>query len=375
MLVSVQSSDPELAEFLRHGGRLAAARAAFPNAPGPWIDLSTGINPRPYPARRANPAALRRLPDPQETAALEAAAARAFGVSPDRVVATPGTEAALRALPRVLGARSVAIAAPTYGGHAEAWRLAGAKVVCVPRERLADTAAEAMVLVNPNNPDGAAGGVPDPGDRWLIVDEAFVETAQELSVVHSDPPPLAEVDRRVRAETEGVYGAQIPPQSAGRLTAPPAGERLGGSHRAVVLRSFGKFYGLPGVRLGFAIAEPGLAARIGAQFGDWPVSAEAIAAGLAAYGDAAWAERTRARLAREAQRLDDVLVRTGFEIVGGTSLFRLVAAPDAPRRFVALARLGVLVRPFSDQPTWLRFGLPKPKDWPRLTAALEASVR
>jgi cobalamin biosynthetic protein CobC len=232
-----------------------------------------------------------------------------------------------------------------------------------------------MVLVNPNNPDGAAGGVPDPGDRWLIVDEAFVETAQELSVVHSDPPPLAEVDRRVRAETEGVYGAQIPPQSAGRLTAPPAGERLGGSHRAVVLRSFGKFYGLPGVRLGFAIAEPGLAARIGAQFGDWPVSAEAIAAGLAAYGDAAWAERTRARLAREAQRLDDVLVRTGFEIVGGTSLFRLVAAPDAPRRFVALARLGVLVRPFSDQPTWLRFGLPKPKDWPRLTAALEASVR
>jgi cobalamin biosynthetic protein CobC len=333
MLVSVQSSDPELAEFLRHGGRLAAARAAFPNAAGPWIDLSTGINPRPYPARRANPAALRRLPDPQETAALEAAAARAFGVSPDRVVATPGTEAALRALPRVLGARSVAIAAPAYGGHAEAWRLAGAKVACVPRERLMQTAAEAMVLVNPNNPDGATGGVPDPGDRWLIVDEAFVETAPELSIAATATP------------------------------------------RTIVLRSFGKFYGLAGVRLGFAIAEPGLAARIGAQFGDWPVSAEAIAAGLAAYGDLAWAERTRARLAREAQRLDHLLVRTGFEIVGGTALFRLAAASDAPRRFAALARLGVLARPFSDQPTWLRFGLPKPKDWPRLAAALEASAR
>jgi len=99
------------------------------------------------------------------------------------------------------------------------------------------------------------------------------------------------------------------------------------------------------------------------------------AAGLAAYGDTAWAARTRARLAREAQRLDALLIRTGFEIVGGTSLFRLAAAHDAPRRFAALARLGVLVRPFSDQPTWLRFGLPKPKDWPRLAAALEASVR
>ncbi len=340
MPASVRSSDPVLAEVLRHGGRLAAARAAFPDAPGPWLDLSTGINPHSYPARRASPAALRRLPDPAETAALEAAAAEAFGVSPDRVVATPGTEAALRALPRVLGARSVAIATPTYGGHAEAWRLAGAKVACVPRERLAETAAEAMVLVNPNNPDGAAGAIPDPGDRWLIVDEAFAETAPELSMLRSNPPPL---DMR--------------------------------GSRTIVLRSFGKFYGLPGVRLGFAIAEPGLAARIGAQFGDWPVSAEAIAAGRAAYTDPRWAEQMRARLSREAQRLDVLLEKAGLKVLGGTSLFRLVEAQDAPQRFLALARLGVLVRPFSDPPTWLRFGLPKPKDWPRLAAALEASVK
>lgn len=351
MSASAPGSDPVLAEFLRHGGRLAAARAAFPDAPSSWLDLSTGINPRPYPAPRATAAALRRLPDPEEVAALEAAAARAFGVSPDRVAATPGTEAALRAIPRLIGARSVAIVAPTYGGHAEAWRLAGAKVACVAWERARNGAEEAVVLVNPNNPDGRVIAEPDIGGRWLIIDEAFVETAPHLSLARSDPSILGDVDRRPSAETEAVCGARS----------------------RIILRSFGKFYGLPGVRLGFVIAEPGIAARVSAAFGDWPVSAEAISAGLAAYADAAWAEQTRTRLQADAVRLDGLLRKAGMEIVGGTSLFRLAAVPDAGRRFLALARQGVLVRPFSDQPTWLRFGLPKPKDWPRLAAALEGS--
>lgn len=333
MSVSARGSDPALEVFLRHGGRLAAARAAFPDAPEPWLDLSTGINPRPYPAPRAGSAALRRLPDPQEISELEAIAAHAFGVSPDRVVATPGAEAGLRLAPRLLGARSAVIVAPTYGGHAEAWRLAGAKVRCAAWDDARHGVDEAIVVVNPNNPDGAQREIAEIADRWLIVDESFVETAPHLSV----------------AGAEGL----------GRKT--------------IVLRSFGKFYGLPGVRLGFVIAEPGLAARVSAAFGDWPVSAEAIAAGKAAYADDAWRERTRTRLVADAARLDGLLRKAGFDIIGGTSLFRLAAAPDAGRRFTSLARLGVLVRPFSDHPTWLRFGLPKPKDWPRLAAALESS--
>lgn len=333
MSVSAPSSDLSLEGFLRHGGRLAAARRAFPDAPTPWLDLSTGVNPRPWKGARASLASLARLPDPEEISALEAAAAAAFGVPADCVAATPGAEAALRALPRLLGVRSVAIAAPTYGGHAEAWRLAGAKVQCVDAADLDATAAEAVVVVNPNNPDGARRGDLEPRDRWLIVDESFVETAPELSVA----------------------------------------ARAGG--RLIVLRSFGKFYGLAGVRLGFVIAEPGVAARVAAQFGDWRVIAEALAVGTAAYADGAWRERTAARLAKDAARLHELLTATGFEIVGGTSLFRLAATPDAARRFIALARRGVLTRPFPEHPTWLRFGLPKPKDWPRLQAALEGSFR
>jgi cobalamin biosynthetic protein CobC len=235
-------------------------------------------------------------------------------------------------LPRLLAARRVAIGTPTYGGHAEAWRAAGAALVAID-----DPAADLRVLVNPNNPDGRALS-PDQvaalTDGLLLVDEAFVETEPGLSVA-------------------ALAGA--------------AGHR-----RLIVLRSFGKFYGLAGLRLGFLVAEPALAAQVRQAIGDWPVAGPAIAAGLAAYADPAWAVETRRRLVEDAARLDALLRAAGFEIVGGTSLFRLARAADAPRRFEALARAGVLTRPFADDETLIRFGLPgQQADWLRLADTLE----
>jgi cobalamin biosynthetic protein CobC len=317
-----------------HGGRLAAAEAAFPEAPRPWLDLSTGLNPRPYPAPHASLPERARLPDPQRLAALEAVAAAAFGCAPERVLATAGAEAGIRLLAATLQPGSVAVAGPTYGGHAAAWRAVGTPVALVPRAEAARAAADALVLVNPNNPDGAASpaeavaALAAAREGWLIVDEAFVEAEPGLSV---------------------------------------AGFEL---ERTVVLRSFGKFYGLAGLRLGFVVADPALIARLRARQGEWPVCADAIAAGLRAYPDTAWAERTRRRLARDAARLDGLLMAVGFEIVGGTALFRLARAADARDRFERLARRGVLVRPFEDAPDRLRFGLPAATGWKRLEAAL-----
>ena len=137
-----------------------------------------------------------------------------------------------------------------------------------------------------------------------------------------------------------------------------------------VLRSFGKFYGLPGLRLGFVIADPVLKAKVHATFGDWPVSAAAVAAGRATYADLNWQDSARKRLQLSAKRLDRLLLRNSFQIIGGTSLFRLAAHPDAARCFRILADASILVRAFADQSTWLRLGLPRPADWKRLTAAL-----
>jgi len=319
-----------LAEFRRHGGRLEAAAALFPDAPRPWLDLSTGVNPRPYPLRRVPRAALARLPDPRETAAAEAAAAQAFGAAAEAVVAVPGSEAALRLLPRLLGARTVAISGATYGGHAEAWRAAGAEVV------RGAAGAEAWVVVNPNNPDGAltpkADLIASAERRWTIVDEAFVDATPEQSL------------------------------------AAKAGRRL------VVLRSFGKFYGLPGLRLGFVVADPGLVAKIRLAQGDWPVGAEAVAAAQAAYADDEWAADTRARLTRDAKRLDALLRDAGLPPTEGTALFRLARAPDAAVLFLRLAQAGILTRPFDDAHR-LRFGLPgTPRAWTRLARALRGEA-
>lgn len=377
------------AGFAHHGGRLGAARLAYSQAPQPWIDLSTGINPRSYPAPRARGVTLNRLPDTGELARLEAVAAAAFGVTdPARVVATGGTEPALRLLPfvvaagtgdawdgvasgvggrggisaagagvtpafgggatGVLGLAAAIVAGPTYGSHVDGWAKAGVAARVVADAELDGAIGDrtAVIVVNPNNPDGrlmsrdrlrqlhdavaARNGV-------LVVDEAFAEVAPQASV----------------ADLAGTSEAE----------------------RMVVLRSFGKFYGLAGLRLGFVIGSPTVASRIRGLIGDWPVSVDAMAAGLAAYADTAWADRMRKQLASAARRLDALLTRHGFEVVGGTSLYRLVRAADAPARFERLAAAGILTRPFQHDVTLLRFGLPgSPDAWRRLEQALVAHV-
>ncbi|ADG10464.1 threonine-phosphate decarboxylase [Caulobacter segnis] len=324
---------------LRHGGRLREATAAYPDVRGPWLDLSTGINPEPWSGARASAEALRTLPDPELLTELEAVAARAFGVADRaRVVAVAGADAALRLLPLLLDGGDVALAAPIYGGHAEAWAERKPLIVTSVDDRRA-VAADILVLVNPNNPDGRQlrrealtelAEARSALGRWTIVDEAFVEVTPGVSV----------------ADLE--------------------------IERLIVLRSFGKFYGLPGARLGFIICDKVLAKKLRAVLGDWPVCADALALGLGAYADDAWRATTIACLAAQARNVDAVLSSAGLAVVGGCDLFRWVEAPDAHRLFVGLCRRGVLTRPFVEHPTRLRFGIPSRGNLDRLREALQA---
>lgn len=333
------ASIPHLGAF-RHGGRLREATAAYPDARGPWLDLSTGINPESWPGARASAAALRTLPDPALLAELEAVAGRAFGVANrERVVALGGADVALRLLPSLLGDGEVALVAPIYGGHLEAWSGRKAHMVASIEDRRAID-ADVLVLANPNNPDGRQISRSQLAnlaerraaqDRWTIVDEAFAEVTPKISVAD------LEIDR------------------------------------LIVLRSFGKFYGLPGARLGFVICDRALAREIRAILGDWPVCADALALGLGAYADDAWRETTAACLASQARNLDAVLSAAGLAVVGGCDLFRWVEAPDAHRLFVGLCRQGVLTRPFAEHPARLRFGIPARHDLDRLREALQAA--
>jgi cobalamin biosynthetic protein CobC len=325
-------------ELIRHGGGLDAARRRFPSAPEPWIDLSTGVSPRAYPLPAIAPEAWTRLPDENALGVLEAAAATAYH-APARieVVAGAGTQAFIQCLPRLLPARRVATLGFTYAEHAARWRASGARAsVAATLDELADFAV--AIVVNPNNPDGRL--VPPeclvelarrmaPRGGALIVDEAFVDFTPEASV------------------------------------APAAGDNL------IVLRSFGKAYGLPGVRLGFALCEPTVAARLRGALGPWSVSGPALVVGAAALADSAWLEGNAASLECSARRLDALLAAAGFAIIGGAGLFRLAEHDDAANWFERLCQAGILTRRFVERPKWLRFGLPAtPQDWERLALAL-----
>ena len=144
---------------LEHGGDLSAARRRFPDAPETWIDLSTGINPHTYPVGALPEECFARLPEPATLLALEESAARAYGVADARaIVATPGAQALIQMLPRVLPGRRVGILGPTYAEHAASWRRAGRDVVaCADASELAD--CDVAVIVNPNNPRQVFAGL------------------------------------------------------------------------------------------------------------------------------------------------------------------------------------------------------------------------
>jgi cobalamin biosynthetic protein CobC len=328
-------------EAVEHGGDLGAARRLFPDAPEPFIDLSTGINPYPYAIPQLPDHLFARLPAAAAFDRLAAVAAQAYGApSGAHVVAAPGTQILLPQVAALVPCGRAAVLGPTYAEHGRVAALVGHRVEDVSDlGGLRDSAL--AVLVNPNNPDGriipratllaCARALPAGG--LMVVDEAFMDV--------------------------GAEGLSL------------AGEV--GCGNIVVLRSFGKFFGLAGLRLGFALTSPEIAARLRARLGPWAVSGPALAIGAAALADQSWAEAARARLAQAVLRLDQVLTGAGLTLVGGTSLFRLAQTAAAPALFGHLGRAGILVRRFARDPAWLRFGLPAGvPDWQRLAAAMAA---
>jgi cobalamin biosynthetic protein CobC len=324
-----------------HGGDLSWARGVFGGTPGEWQDLSTGINPTPYPVGELPGEAWTRLPDTDLERRLGEAAAAYYGTpDADCLVPAPGSQSLIQILPYLRPRGTVAVIGPTYGEHAHCWAFAGHSVRTVAALGDVPPDADAAAVTNPDNPTGrrydpealaalaarlaARGG-------FLVVDEAFADVAPELSLAPR-----------------------------------------GGAEGLVVLRSFGKFFGLAGGRLGFAAAPPEVAGMLRARLGPWAVSGPAAWVALRALADRDWIEKTRDALARRMSKQEELLRGAGLEIIGATSLFCLVGTEDAAALFEYLAGRRILVRSFPEHPGWLRFGIaPDATGLDRLERALK----
>lgn len=321
-----------------HGGNLDSAAALFGGAVEDWLDLSTGINRAPYPMPPLPARALTALPDAAAEARLLAAARVAFRTEAP-MLAVAGAQAAIQLVPRLTPPGRARVLGPTYNEHAASLRAAGWQVEEVS-ELAALEGADLAVLVNPNNPDGhrhppEALRALLPRVGRLLVDESFGDPLPDLSL----------------APEAGVPGL-------------------------LVLRSFGKFYGLAGLRLGFVLGNAEDVAALARMAGPWAVSGPAIAAGTVALADRDWAETTTARLEAEGPRLDALAARMGWRLAGGAHLFRLYDTPDAraAQDHLARARIWSRIFPWSDR--LIRLGLPGGEaEWARLDAAFGEGMR
>jgi cobalamin biosynthetic protein CobC len=305
-----------------HGGGLDAAMARFGGTRADWLDLSTGINPVPYPVGAVSDTAWNALPDRDaQNGLLEAA--RQFWNVPDGagIIAAHGASALIARMPALAAPGMVDIPTPTYNEHAAAFTAQG--------WQLGETAPSARVLVHPNNPTGHLWSQADLTAPLPVIDESFCDVTPNHSLIHHADQP-------------------------GR----------------VVLKSFGKFWGLAGLRLGFAIARPDTIQRLTDLTGPWAVSGPALEIGTRALTDHDWANATRSRLADDTRRLDALMAGKGAALVGGTTLFRLYEVEDAQAWQDKLARAHIWSRIFPYSKTFLRLGLPAPDRWDQLDASL-----
>ena len=341
--------------MLQHGGKIQQAALKFGMPPEQWLDLSTGINPLGWKVPPIPDSHWLRLPEDED--GLVEAASSYYGVG--NLLPVAGSQAAIQVLSRLTENSRVAVLSPTYSEHAHAWGFVYKKqkkrvYYNPPRHRVEAVSLrvlentielyDVVIVVNPNNPTGqvltkerlsdwrkrlAVASQAKGRERWLVVDEAFMDSTPEDSIVSQTGEP-------------GL----------------------------IVLRSLGKFFGLAGVRVGFMFGWPELLESASQLLGPWQITGPSRLVARQALLDRQWQDETRKQLLLRGERLHDLLGSNGLHSSGGTSLFQWMKVPRSKELFNNFAKHGVLIRHFSN-PGGIRFGLPGTEpEWQRLENTL-----
>ena len=332
-----------------HGGDISEIQQIFPNATKPWIDLSTGINPNPYPwqsiiANEELTAAANKLPQNSDIINCKECWIKYMDAqNPDDWLLLSGSQAFINLMPRIFSGFQCVISAPTYNEHQRIWNLYERTPILIPHKKMADydfSRNSVLILTNPNNPDGyiwdheiliklAEKLMKKEG--FLIVDEAFADLMPEISLANKNIPD-----------------------------------------NVVILRSFGKFFGLAGLRLGIIKASKNIRAKVENQLGPWSVNALALKIAQYALSDRKWVENTLAKIARDMKQLKSYLKENDFDLIGSTDLFCLTKPENIELINNRLNHNGIYTRRYMRDENLMRFGLPKDEhELQRLKEALK----
>lgn len=332
---------------LIHGGQLQQVAEQYKIPPADWLDLSTGISPISYPIPKIPLSAWQQLP--QQSPELITAAKQYYQCS--QLVVTNGSQAIIKALPELyrqqnIAGKDVYLPARGYKEHAHAWRIAGYKLhfyqesLPVIKELQPNSV---LVIINPNNPTGKVferDVISQYQTRLkqlnglLVIDEAFIDVMPNQSLCH----------------------------------------QVNDSH-IIVLRSFGKFFGLAGIRIGFLIAGSYWCTKFKAILGPWQVNGPAQIIAEQALNNREWHKEQCKKLNTLRMHQEALLWQTFtnklVKAIQGCDLFLTLSfhkSDSANKLYHLLCQQGVYCRLADEQDT-LRFGIATQESLTRIEKA------
>jgi len=282
-----------------HGGNIQEICSRYGLEPGGLLDFSANINPLGYPpglskTLREGLSSILHYPDINCTR-LRRAICQKTRHKEEEVLIGNGSTELMYLIPRAFRPQKGLVFEPTYSEYGRALRLAGANV-----EKLVSTGdtsfrpdlgsasgkltsgqSQMVFLCNPNNPTGN-----------LIKKEEILALAEGL------PQSLIVVDEAFMDFVDEPHKYTVLPE-AGRVK------------NLIVLRSMTKFFGYPGLRLGYMVAHREVISQAEGHKEPWTVNALAQLAGEAALKDEDFIFRSREYMASEKSFLYRELSRLG----------------------------------------------------------------
>lgn len=329
-----------------HGGNIYGAARELNRDPVEILDFSASINPmgpspRVWKAIAASRHLLNHYPDP-DCWDLRQALATFWRIDSEQIVVGNGSTELIDAVPRALEIHRLLVVQPTFSEYAAAMERAGRQATAlyadrtdryaIPIDRLCRVmetgrhdgrSIDGVVVCHPNSPTGHTCFADDLArlataarrrGLWLVIDEAFADYCPERSVL--------------------PHAASWP--------------------HVVVLRSMTKFYALPGLRVGYAVATRPAIRRFRRQLPPWSTSMMGQVAALAALNDAAHARKSLTFMGRERERLRELLgTLPGCVVMPTCANYFLVELPrgrNARDITEQLRSMGLLIRDCSSVP-------------------------